>query len=112
MEIKLRKDNVVKSVDSEEKAKALMAKGFVRMDGKGVQSVSKENVERLEKELTGAKKKLQEAEEKAAKAEKELDAALKQVKASEKETENLKHELEGTKEQLEAALKKNKSAEK
>lgn len=91
-EIVLKRANVVKRVDSEDKAKALEAGGFVRTDGKTVQvPAAKDNTGKLEKELADAREKLQGAE---------------------KEIQILKTELESTKEQLEAAVKKNKAAEK
>lgn len=92
-EIVLKRANVVKRVDSEDKAKALEARGFARTDGKTVQaSAAKDNnTSKLEKELADAREELQGAK---------------------KEIQSLKTELEGTKEQLEAATKKNRAAEK
>lgn len=90
--IMLKKANVVKCVDSEDKAKALEARGFVRTNGKTVQApAAKDNTGKLEKELADAREELQGAK---------------------KEIQTLKAELEGTKEQLEAATKKNRAAEK
>ena len=51
-EIELKRANVVKRVDSEDKAKALEAKGFVRTDGKTVPVVSSaEEVKELKEQL-------------------------------------------------------------
>lgn len=91
-EIVLKRANVVKRVDSEDKAKALEAQGFVRTDGKTAKApAAKDNTDKLQKELADTKEQLQEAE---------------------KKIQTLEAELKGTKEQLEAAVKKNKTAEK
>lgn len=91
-EIILKRANVVKRVDSEDKAKALEAKGFVRTDGKTVKApIAKDNTGKLQKELADTKTQLQEAE---------------------KKVQALETELEGTKEQLEAAVKQNKAVNK
>lgn len=91
-EIVLKRANVVKRVDSEDKAKALEAQGFVRTDGKTAKApAAKDNTDKLQKELADTKEQLQEAE---------------------KKIQTLEAELKGTKEQLEAAVKKNKAAEK
>lgn len=132
--IKLKRANVVKEVDSEDRAKALEAKGFVRTDGKTapesgtdvdkvVSELKKRLTEaskvmekadevkgKLEKELAETKEKLQTAEGKAEEAEKELESVKAQLQEAEKKVQTLETELEGTKEQLEAAVKQNKAA--
>lgn len=95
----LRRDNVVKEVESEDLAAELETKGFLR-DGarKGDVAAPKElnaDLERVEKELAETKEKLAEA--------------TKYAEERDKENEQLKAELEGTKEQLETAIKKNNS---
>lgn len=90
MTIKLRKDNVVKSVDSEDKVKALEVKGFVRTDAKSIKESKEDTVaDKLEKELNDTKEQLREAE---------------------KKIQILEKELSGTMEQLTAAVKKNTTA--
>lgn len=134
--IELKRANVVKQVDSEDRAKALEAKGFVRTDGKSAKAMSADTEEevkelkkslaeaskvmekadevkgKLEKELAETKEKLQTAESKAEAAEKELETVKAQLQDAEKKAQALETELEGTKEQLEAAVKKNKDASK
>lgn len=119
-EIVLQRANVVKSVDSEDKAKALEAKGFVRTDGKTALVVpSTKEVEELKAQLVKAGETLKAADERRGELEKELaDVKEKLQEASEyaesadKKIEELTQELAGTKEQLEAAVKKNKAADK
>ena len=94
--IELKRANVVKQVDSEDRAKALEAKGFVRTDGR----------------TAPESEKLQAAEDKAEAAEKELESVKAQLHKAEKKAQTLETELEGTKEQLEAAVKQNKAANK
>ena len=89
-EIELKRANVVKRVDSEDKAKALEAKGFVRTDG----TVTNKTESNAASEAV-----INELKEQLLKAGKVIEATLEA-------------ELSGTKEQLEAALKKNKAAEK
>ena len=90
--IKLKRANVVKEVDSEDRAKALEAKGFVRTDRKTTETpTSKTGSDKLQKEL------------------KENNAQLQEAK---KKVQALETELDGTKEQLEAAVKKNKAVDK
>ncbi len=91
-EIVLKKANVVKRVDSEEKAQDLEAKGFTRADGKSV------------KRTTG--------DARRGELEKELSDTKERLEAADKKIEALSQELDGTKEQLEAAIKKNKAADK
>ena len=111
--IKLKRANVVKEVDSEDRAKALEAKGFVRTDGKSTKApAGKGDADKLQKELTETKEKLQTAEGKAEAAEKELESVKAQLQETEKKAQALETELEGTKEQLEAAVKQNKAASK
>ena len=112
-DIVLKKNNVVKRVDSEDKARALEAKGFFRMDGKMAPAmVAKDNTGELLKELTDTKVKLQEVTKKAELSEKELADIKEQLEVVGKKNKALEEELAGTKEQLEVAIKKNKAAEK
>lgn len=112
-EIVLKRANVVKRVDSEDKAKALEAKGFVRMDGKTAKApAAKNDTDKLQKELADTKTQLQEAVEKAEASEKELADSKELLQEAEKKIQTLEADLKGTKEQLEAAVKKNKAAEK
>lgn len=90
--IVLRMGNVVKEVDSEEKAKDLEEKGFCR-DGKKPKSISKETMADLEKENALLQERLQEAEEYAKNADEKIAG--------------LERELEGTREQLKAAVETN-----
>ncbi len=88
--IVLKKANVVKQVDSEERAAALEEKGFLR---------------------EGAALKTPPGEEKRTAALKqELTEIRKQLAAANKEIEKLQQELKGTTEQLEVALKQNREA--
>lgn len=88
--IVLKKANVVKQVDSEERAAALEKKGFLR---------------------EGAALKTPPGEEKRTAALKqELTEIRKQLAAANKEIEKLQQELKGTTEQLEVALKQNREA--
>lgn len=117
MEIELRKENVVKSVDSEDKAKALEAKGFVRTDGKTV-SVSdtvqelKAQLARAAEYMKTADKRRGELEEELADLKEKLKEASEYAEEADRKIEFLSQELSGTKEQLEAAVKKNKVSEK
>lgn len=88
-DIVLKKNNVVKRVDSKDKALALEMKGFVRNDGKSTKK-STDNAAN-EDVINGLKAQLVEANKKIT---------------------YLEAELSGTKEQLEAAVKKNKAADK
>lgn len=88
VKIVLKRANVVKQVDSEERAAALEEKGFLR---------------------EGAVPKAPPGEEKRTAALKqELTEIRKQLAAANKEIERLQRELKGTTEQLEAALKQNR----
>jgi len=111
--IELRRANVVKQVDSEDKAKVLESKGFVRTDGTGVKKteeiVSSEVViKELKEQLINAGKALETADVERGEAEKELADTKEQLQEAEKKIQALEAELSGTKEQLEAAVKKNK----
>lgn len=88
--ITLRKENVVKQVETEEKARALQAKGFLR-DGARKEAASDDAAE-----LSA----LQE----------ELEDAKELLEAEQKKNAALQAELDGTKEQLETALKQNRDA--
>lgn len=102
----LRRDNVVKSVDSEDRAKALEAKGFVR---EGVQKTAPANLAAenatLKEKLAQQSELMEKISERKCELEKELAVAHEKIEA-------LTLELEGTREQLEAATKKNRAAEK
>ena len=133
-EIVLKRANVVKRVDSEDKAKALEAKGFVRTDGRTVINVNSDaeaaelrsqlikageiiktaDARRgeLEKELSYTKEQLSEAEEKIRDLETEFSGTKEQLEAAEGRIRTLETELSGTKEQLEAAVEKNKDTAK
>lgn len=89
--ITLKKENVVKHVDSEAKALALELKGFVRTDGKSVKTpmAGVGELEAVKKELKDVKKELA---------------------AANKENVKLCQELDSTKEQLMEALKQNQKA--
>ena len=125
--IELKRGNVVKRVDSEDRAKALEAKGFVRTDGKTVREAGTDVdkvVSELQRRLAEASKVMEKADEakgkveaelaeakaKAEAAEKELESVKAQLQETEKKAQALETELEGTKEQLEAAVKQNKAA--
>lgn len=98
-EIVLKRANVVKRVDSEDRAKALEAKGFVRTDGKTAEApAGKGDAEKLQKELAETKE--------------QLETVKAQLQDAEKKAQTLETELAGTKEQLEAAVKQNKAASK
>ncbi len=107
-EIVLRRANVVKKVDSEDKAKALEAKGFIRDGAKAaVTDLKAENAE-LKKSLVEAGKVIDQGDDRSGELEEELADAKAKLGDAEKKIEDLTNELTGTKEQLEAALKKNK----
>lgn len=119
-EIVLQRANVVKSVDSEDKAAALEAKGFIRTDGKTAPAASSnKEVQELKTQLAKAGEVLKAADERRGELEKELadikeklQEASEYAKSADKKIEELTQELAGTKEQLEAAVKKNKAADK
>lgn len=98
-EIVLKRANVVKSVDSEDKALALEKKGFIRVGADGT-PVSVEDVSQAE-----AVRELNETKER-------LEGALEYAEKADKKIAGLEAELAGMKEQLEAAVKKNRTAEK
>lgn len=122
--ITLRNGNVVKEVESEDRAKTLEAKGFVR-DG-AVPASASGDIKALEKELKKTKDDLVKASEYMEAADKrkgelekelkdtkeKLEEASKYAETSDKRIEELEQELSGTKEQLEAAIKKNTAAKK
>ncbi len=114
-QITLRMGNVVKLAASEEAARALEAKGFVRDGAPGRRSgtdmdTGTAEATDLKKELAGASKALSLANKKREAAEKELEEARKKLKEAEKKNEALLQELAGTREQLDAAVKKNTAA--
>lgn len=122
--ITLRNGNVVKEVESEDRAKALEAKGFVR-DGAAPASTAG-NTKALEKELKKAKEDLTKAaeyiaicdrrkgelEKELADIKSELETVNGKLEEEKKRTAALAQELEGTKEQLEAAVKKSAAVKK
>lgn len=123
-EIELKRANVVKRVDSEDKAKALEAKGLVRTDGT-VANKTESNaayeavINELKEQLLKAGKVIEASDARRGELEKELtstkeklEEASKYAEEADKKIATLEAELSGTKEQLEAALKKNKAAEK
>lgn len=89
--ITLKKENVVKRVDSEARALVLELKGFARTDGKSAKApdIGVGGLEAVKKELADTKEKLE---------------------AANKENAKLSQELDGTKEQLATALKQNQKA--
>lgn len=97
--IVLKRANVVKCVDSEDRAKALEAKGFVRTDGKATKApAGKDDADKLQKELAETKE--------------QLETVKAQLQDAEKKAQTLETELARTKEQLEEAVKQNKAASK
>ena len=113
MGIVLKRDNIVKEVDSEDKAVALEAKGFARLGGTApvpqVFSLAEEIV-KLKQQLSKAAETIELSNKRKAELEEELASAKQQLQEAGQEIQALKNELEGTKEQLEAAVKKNKTA--
>lgn len=109
--IELKRANVVKVVDSEDKAKALEEKGFVRTDGKTA-ATSSVTVEGLKAQLVKAGETIAAGEKKKAELEEKLKEVSEYAEKADKEITELKAELSGTKEQLEAAVKQNKAASK
>lgn len=118
-DIVLRRANVVKRVNSEDKAQALEAKGFLR-DGKETQTaVPAADAAELKEQLIQAGKVIETADQRRGELEaeladikKQLAGAKEELSAALKENASLKTELTGMKEQLDAAVKKNKAAEK
>ena len=116
-EIELKRANVVKRVDSEDKAKALEAKGFVRTDGTVANktesnAASEAVINELKEQLLKAGKVIEASDARRGELEKELTSTKEKLEEADKKIATLEAELSGTKEQLEAALKKNKAAEK
>lgn len=109
--IELKRANVVKVVDSENKAKALEEKGFIRSDGKTAVA-SGVAVEELKAQLVKAGEIIAAGDKKRAELEEKLKEASEYAEKANKEIAELKEELSGTKEQLEAAVKQNKAASK
>lgn len=102
--ITLKKENVIKQVESEAQAMALRLKGFLPLDANGqVMARNEENQADAEKETL--KKELEETRKK-------LAEACAYAERSDERIAVLKQELDGTKEQLEAALKQNRQQEK
>ena len=108
--IELKRANVVKVVDSEDKAKILEEKGFVRTDGKT--AASGVTVAELKAQLVKAGEIITAGDKKRAELEEKLKEASEYAEKADKEITELKAELSGTKEQLEAAVKQNKAASK
>lgn len=112
MKIELRKDNVVKVVDSEDKAKVLEAKGFLRTDGKTSELDGTDGRDSFQNELEEAKAQMAVMAKENEVYKNELSSTKALLQKSEKKCQALEAELAGVNEQLEAALKKNKSADK
>lgn len=112
MKIELRKDNVVKVVDSEDKAKALESKGFLRMDGKTSKTDETGGRDGFQNELEEAKAQIAVMAKENEVYKKELSSTKALLQKAEKKCQNLETELAGTKEQLEAAVQKNKATDK
>ncbi len=108
MDITLRKDNVVKKVNSEDMAAALEAKGFVR-NGAAI-DVPVATVDELKQQLVKASEAVFAADEKRGEAEMELKDVREKLEESNKKIAELTRELASTKEQLEVAVKKNTEA--
>lgn len=117
--IVLRKENVVKEVESEDRAKALEARGYVRdgadpsAGGKDPAALLKENAE-LKDSLIRASQAMEQKEQRLGALERELkDTKEKLEEASayaedaDRQISTLTQELQGTKEQLETAVRKN-----
>ncbi len=117
--IVLRKENVVKEVESEDRAKALEAKGYIRdgagpsAGGKDPAALLKENAE-LKDSLIRASQAMEQKDQRLGALEKELkDTKEKLEEASayaedaDRQISTLTQELQGTKEQLETAVRKN-----
>lgn len=107
----LRKENVVKAVDSEDAALRLELRGFIRDSASasvksGASGKKAPDVPALMQEVKRASEELEKAIDQRVAAEKELAEVKEQLKAANKENASLKQELQGTKEQLEAAVKK------
>lgn len=111
--IVLRRDNVVKEVESEDLAAALEAKGFLR-DGVKKKDIADPKaltteMESIAKTNEMLEKRCDELETENAELKEKLAETTKYAGDCDKEIEELKTELSGTKEQLEAAIKKNNS---
>lgn len=105
-EIVLKRANVVKRVDSEDKAKALEEKGFVRADGRTALDVNSDAlVVELKSQIIKAGEVIKTADARRGELEKKLAEAEDRIRT-------LETELSGTKEQLEAAVEKNKETAK
>ncbi len=122
--IVLRKENVVKEVESEDRAKALEAKGYIRdgadpsAGGRDPAALRKEIAE-LKDSLIRASKVMEQKDQRQGELERELaDTKEKLMEASayaedaDRRIGLLTQELSGTKEQLEAALRKNTAPKK
>lgn len=109
VKIVLKRANVVKQVDSEERAAALEEKGFLREGAVPKAPPGEEKrTEALKQELTEIRKQLAAANKEIERLQQELKGTTKQLAAANKEIEKLQQELKGTTEQLEAALKQNR----
>lgn len=102
--ITLRRANVVKEVLSEEAARALERKGFVR-DGAAFGNTAPCDTAALKKQMEAAK-------DKAERYAGELKEARKKLEEADKRVRELSRELDGTREQLEAAVRKNAASAK
>lgn len=123
-DIILKKNNVVKRVDSEDKALALEVKGFVRNDGKNTKkstdnATNEDVINGLKAQLVEAGKVIETADIRRGELEKELSDTKEKLKEASEYAEKadkkiavLENELAGVREQLEAAVKKNKATDK
>lgn len=120
--ITLRNGNVVKEVESEDRAKALEAKGFTRdgaapaaRDTKALEKElkkAKEDLTRASEYMEASNRRRGELEKELAATKSELETVTGQLEEEKKKTAGLAQELEGTKEQLGAAVRKNTAARK
>ena len=97
--ITLKKENVIKQVESEAQALALRLKGFQMLNANG-QVMARDEGNQADAEKETLKKELEETREK-------LAEACAYAQRSDERIAALEQELNGTKEQLEAALKQN-----
>lgn len=113
MEIILKKANVVKQVDSEDKAKVLEAKGFVR-DGTTAKNVLKSgsNIAALEKEvaelkesLTRASETIETANQRKGELEKELSETKEKLEEVTKHSQEADGKIKALEKELETAKK-------
>ena len=105
-EIELKRANVVKRVDSEDKAKALEAKGFVRTDGTVTNktesnAASEAVINELKEQLLKAGKVIEASDARRGELEKELTSTKENDVASSQEQEDSKIQIAVSMENLE-----------